>query len=163
MIKGQVMEKSSRNDTSTLITNIKNEFKRINSDTEKLVLVTKDLEDISSQGGDLKLFYEENDLKKAVLIAYGETGRSTSEYYFEDGKLIFAYTRDEFYDKSIYDKQQPNIQKEEENRFYFFENKLIRWIDKNNKIVNPSEYLDKEKELIKEVKLLIEKNDYPPR
>jgi hypothetical protein len=154
--KEEKIEKSSSNDTSSVIINIRNEFKKINSDTERLRLVTRDLEGISSEGGYLELFYDKTNLREAVLIAYGETGMSTSEYYFKNSQLIFIYIKDEYYDESIYDNnKRPKIKKEEENRFYFFNDKLIRWLDKNDKIVNPEKYPKKGEKLIHEVKSLL--------
>jgi len=155
MPKEHEIEKSSLDDTASIIVNIRNEFKKINSDTKRLRLVTRDLEDISSEGGVLKLFYDKSNLRKAILIAYGETGKSVTDYYFKNGKLIFIYTQNKFYDKSIYDNTQPKIQKEEDNRFYFLNEKLIRWIDKNNKIVSSKEYSRKAKELNYEVSSLL--------
>jgi hypothetical protein len=147
MTKEYTGEEPSIEDTLSIISKIKNDFEKINSDTERLRVVTRDMEGVSSEGGFLKLLYDERRLRKAILIAYGETGKSVTEYYFKSNKLIFICRKDESYSTSIYDHTQPKIKKEEENRFYFLNGELIRWIDKNNKIVNSKEYPRKAKEL----------------
>ena len=74
----------------------------------------------------------------------GESGKAVEEYYYRDGKLIFVYRKESTYDQPLSGK----LVSTKENRFYFTNDKLIRWIDENGKQVatDSSEYQEKQKE-----------------
>ncbi|MGZ8843672.1 MAG: hypothetical protein ACXW18_08415, partial [Pyrinomonadaceae bacterium] len=93
-------------------------------------------------------------IMKMVATFYGETGRATEEYYFWQGKLIFVLQTDHRYDKPLSGK----IVKTTENRFYFKDDKLIRWIDENGKQAgsDSAEFTGKQTEFWKTSKQLSE-------
>ncbi len=51
------------------------------------------------------------------------------EYYYWNEKLIFVFRRDYTYDEPMSGK----VVSTEANRFYFSNDRLIRWIDQNGK------------------------------
>jgi len=118
------------------IKKIREEYKIINSDTSYLI-IEKDLEDLSTEGGTLVSYYKKNILKKAVILIYGEMGKKTMEYYYKNGNVIFVFVKEYFYDSPIYDEGF-KISYTDDNRYYFHQNKLIKWID--DKRVNRNIY-----------------------
>ena len=130
-----------------IINDIRQKFKTISTSIDSYKKVTKDVMDESTEGGEMEAFYDGDELKKLVVKLYGETGQSIEEFYFWDNKLFFVFSRDFRYNRPIYmDEEYAKQIGEseyfddaktviEENRYYFHDKKLIRWLDpKKNKI-----------------------------
>lgn len=118
----------TQDDIENVIKNIREEYKKINSDTN-LIVIEKDLTGLSTEGGVLFSYYDKTGLRKAVLTFYGEMGKSIDEYYFKDGKLIFLFKQKFYYNQPIYFEDGFKVERTEENRYYFCNEKLVRWID----------------------------------
>lgn len=147
--KEDVLNKADSIDKA--IKEIRKEYSKINSDTSKYSVVQKDINGESAEGGILKKFFENDVLRKAVEVFFGETGKLTAEYYFKDEEIIFVYEREDRYDSPIYEGNG-KIKSTVENRYYFNHKKLIRWIGSDGKVVKPEQYLDKENEILDDLK-----------
>lgn len=107
-----------------------------------------DLDGETTEGGEAIGYYHKKDLKLIKVFYYGEIGRKELEYYFNGGKLFFALEKKTAYGKPIYLDESKQEKKENhpaadiiketvtENRYYFKNEKLIRWIDNSGKKVN---------------------------
>ena len=113
-------------------------------------VVTADIMDESTEGGESKKFYEGKELKKAEVTFLGETGRVTSEYYFTGGQLFFCISRYVRYTKPFYIKNS-KTGRVDVTRCYFENQQLVRWIDEKGKVVDKGLYPAKEKEVLDEV------------
>lgn len=131
------------------IKEIRRECDRINS--AKLKVVQEDINDQSAEGGILKKNYDSNTLRKAVFTFFGETGQSRSEGYLLNGEVIFVLQTEERYKAPIY-MGKTETKSLEENRFYFKNEKLIRWIDNDGKIMDTELYPEKEIEILADYK-----------
>ena len=101
--------------------------------------------DESAEGGHGVACYEEDSIKLIEVVWFGEMGKSQIEYYFKEGQLFFAFSSDFVYNRPFYmdeervkEMEDKEIFEEEktvvkENRFYFHEGKLIRWLDEEQK------------------------------
>lgn len=130
--------------SEAFIRKIRKEYARINSDSLKWRTVYKDIMGASTEGGDMTNYYFGKDEEKAVTNFLGEMGRARTEYYFEDGKLIFEFEIHKFYDRPMTGK----VVRTEENRYYFHNQSLIRWIGTKGQVEGKKLYPDKEKELL---------------
>ena len=83
---------------------------------------------------------------KVVANHYGAMGRTVEEYYYSDGKLIFVFERVFHYNKPMSGK----VIRTGENRYYFNNDYLIRWMDENGKQsdVSSEEALTRQKVLL---------------
>jgi hypothetical protein len=123
-------------DTTQIINNIKKQFIETNTNVKKFKKVEKEILGESSEGGEIIIFYNKNIIKKIVVTHFGEMGQNTTEYYYGLKKeLFFIFKKTSHYNKPIYIKNS-KIKYTEENRYYFFENNLIRWLDNKKKTVN---------------------------
>jgi hypothetical protein len=129
---------------------IRKEYNRINADISKFRVVEEDLDDQSTEGGKIKKYYEDKSLRKAQLIFFGERGRVMIEYYFLNREIFFSFKRNYYYNIPMYEKGS-KVSKIEEERFYFNNQKLIRWIGPNGNIVGANLYPTKEKEIVKDL------------
>ena len=121
------------------ITEIKNNFVRINSTKNWSKKIVKELWE-STEGGEANFFYLDNNLEKITEIHYGEMGQNLTEYYFSNNKLSFIFEKEINYnrpityikelDKDIEDGIYFDINKSEINevRSYFYDDKLIKQI-----------------------------------
>ena len=125
---------------------IRQHYAGINRNAAKYRKVKKDLAGFSAEGGTLVAYFYGSGIYKIAATFYGETGRSYEEYYYSNDKLIFVLRRESTYSKPLSGKIVRTI----ENRFYFKDDQMIRWIDENGKqpAANTSEYADKQKEYL---------------
>ena len=119
--------------------------------------------DESAEGGEITAYFSGPSLRKLVGIFFGETGKTVEEYYFWDERLIFVLRINSNYDKPL----SGVIRSQSEERFYFADDTLIRWLDSGKKEVAAGsafeergrEYL----ELTKRFSDLVRKEDADPR
>jgi hypothetical protein len=132
------------------ISDIKEEFRDIESNIANFSKKSRLLDDLSTEGAKVTYYKDKNG--NIVLIKvdiFGEMGKAERKYYFKDGKLFFLYEVDYRYTMPIYlpefDMKKSKITY---NRYYFFNNKMQQWI-KNKKKINPSskEFIERSKEI----------------
>lgn len=130
-------------DSNELITQIKTEFKRINtiSKLEKIDLLNKEyMENIPDGGCQLTGFFENKKLVKIIEWIGSSHGTIVTELYLKDDKLFFIYINENKF-KSIFDKDGNwmylDSTKEEtifEGRYYFNDKKLIKQLNKGERL-----------------------------
>ena len=114
----------------------------------------KELSGFSAEGGELVAYLDGAAIVKIAATYYGETGRAFEEFYYWNGKLIFVFRKEDTYDKPMSGK----VIKTKENRFYFSNDELIRWINENAKQVaqSNSEYPERQSHYLASSKQLTE-------
>ena len=80
---------------------IKENFKRINSTANWTSIDAKSLWE-SPEGGEIKYYYQNDQLEKIVTIHYGETFRQVTEFYLLNGQLSFTYSKLYRYNRPFY-------------------------------------------------------------
>lgn len=130
-----------------VILNIRNEFSKINNNN-KLKYTQQSLDSTSEEGGIIKKFYDNTDLKKVVISYYGETGKRVIEYYFKENEVIFVYEVEERYSRPITEDNSAKAKTKIENRIYFDKKKIVRWINDGKRITDEKLYDEKEAELM---------------
>ncbi|MBO9632994.1 MAG: hypothetical protein J7578_07720 [Chitinophagaceae bacterium] len=139
----------SNNSEENTIATIRKEFTAINNPAKKYKVVEAEVEGLSTEGGSIKKYYDSTVLRKAILTLYGETGTMVMEYYFTKDKLIFVYEKNTAYDKPIY-QGKVKVVSTIESRFYFEDQKLIRWIE-DKKTKEKALYAQREKEILSDL------------
>ena len=111
--------------------------------------VKRDLPDESAEGGELTAYFKGPGLRKLSARLFGETGNVLEELYFDDNGLIFVLRNETGY-------TEPNsgvVMSKTEQRFYFADGKLIRWLNPDNKdVTNDAAVPRRERELLAEAK-----------
>jgi hypothetical protein len=111
--------------------------------------IERDIDGKSTEGGALVYYLQDGIIRKIVETLYFESGKNIDEYYFWKDSLIFVFNKKLYYDLPINvapEEEIGKVGKTEENRYYFHNGNLIRWLDKNSRLVsadNP-EYKKKE-------------------
>ena len=139
-----------------LVSDIKKYFGDVNSNINSYKKTKKDLMDQSTEGGELEGYYNHGELKKIVASYYGEMGKLIEEYYFYDNTLFFFFTQNYLYNMPL-SMDGSKLEKIDENRYYFHDNKLIRWLDPNNEKVAKSKFAQQEIETLQKMKTFKEK------
>jgi hypothetical protein len=136
------------------ISTIRQRYTLINKSLAKYRTVKKELSGFSTEGGELTAYFNGKALMKIATLNRGETGRSVEDFYFWDEKLIFIFRKQDTYDEPFSGK----VARTTEHRFYFSDDKLIRWIDENAKQVAPggSEYRKKQHDYLRTAKHFVE-------
>ncbi|MDQ5844543.1 MAG: hypothetical protein M3539_04535 [Acidobacteriota bacterium] len=111
--------------TEGSINAIRQQYAAINKRLGKYRRVKKRLSGFSLEGGELTAYFQGPAIMKIVAMHYGEGGRTLEEYYYRDGKLIFVFEKVFQYDRPLSGKVVSTI----ETRFYYDNDKLIRWLD----------------------------------
>lgn len=150
-----------------VLASIKKHYNEINE--EQKDLKSKRVDDITSKsGGTITGYYRDEELKKMVSQQYTDTNRLFSEYYFDDGMLIYILKQNYIYNKPAsyteewaraagdsvwYDDKKTRL---ELSMFFFNKNKMVKWSDPENDIPeNSEEFIDKESALWAETVVLI--------
>jgi len=105
--------------------------------------VKRDLPDESAEGGELKAWFRDRSVAKLSATFFGESGKAVEEYYFWDSELIFVFRVESHYTKPM----SGVVKTKTEDRFYFADGKLIRWLDPAKKEVT-SNVSTRERELL---------------
>ena len=109
----------------------------------------KHVDDIRWAAGDaITGYYRDEEVKKIVSERFTDTCRTFTEYYFDDGMLIFVLKQNFVYNKPVsytmekanalgdsvwYDDKKTVLQV---SRFFFNKNKMVKWISFDNKEVS---------------------------
>ncbi len=143
-----------------IVADVNAKYKKINDKLGDYTLKTVD--DISHPGGGtINGYYRDDEVKKMIGEHYSDTTRTFTEYYFDDGMLIYVKEQNFVYNRPITYTEEvakakgdsvwydDKLTKMELSRFYFDDNKLIKWIDTDNTEVRNQlpEFIDKESEL----------------
>ncbi len=110
--------------TADAIATIRSRYATINKNQQRYRKVKKDFSGYSAEGGTMEAYLDGKAVMKIVATHFGESGRAVEEYYYWDGRLIFVYRRDSMYDNP----SSAKVVSTSEDRFYFDNDKLIRWI-----------------------------------
>lgn len=82
-------------------------------------------------------YYDNDEIKKAIVKFNGDRQDLISEYYYKNGVLIFVFKTQIDYEKPKWSDDFNEADKKVlENRFYFNGEKLIKWIDFNKETVD---------------------------
>jgi len=128
---------------------IRERFKHINDNISSYIVKKVDSPEMSTEGGELTFYSKENTIMKMTLQLYGEMGNKATDYYYFDNELFFIYDKLENYDNPIY-IEGSKVEETLENRYYFENNKLIKWLDTNKKEQNPTKMKKISQKLIDE-------------
>jgi hypothetical protein len=159
---------SCKKKQADVLADIKKKYAKINDELNDLTL--KEVDDLTSAGsGKISGYYQDKEVKKIYWEHFTDTNRTFSEYYFDDGMLIFAIDQDFVYNRPMsyteekakeqndsvwYDDKKTELQV---NMFYFNKNKLIKWIapGSHDMPVNTAAFTDKESELWAKASLML--------
>lgn len=111
---------------------IRQQYANINRNAAKYRKVKKELLGFSAEGGELVAYFSGPSIVKISATFYGEMGRATDEFYYWNDKLIFAFRKHSHYRTPLSGK----VVRTTENRYYFKDDKLIRWIGEDGKQVS---------------------------
>jgi hypothetical protein len=136
------------------IQSIRQSYAAINKNIRKYKRVKKRLSGFSAEGGEMTAYLKGSNIVKVVANFYGESGKAYEEYYYQDGKLIFVYRKDSTYTKHM----SGRVARTREDRFYFNDGQLIRWVGPGGKQVPSSndEYQKKQADYIDTARLFTE-------
>ena len=116
------------------IQEIRQQYAAINKGVRRHRKVKKELSGFSLEGGEMIAYFDGSAIVKIVANHFGEMGRAAEEYYYSKGKLIFVYRKDFRYNRPMSGK----VVATPENRFYFQNDRLIRWVNEDGKQVAPT-------------------------
>ena len=111
---------------------IRQQYAAINRGAARYKKVKKELLGFSAEGGELIAYLSGPSIVKISATFYGEMGRATDEFYYSNDKLIFIFRRHSHYNAPLSGK----VSRTTENRYYFKDDKLIRWIGEDGKQVS---------------------------
>jgi hypothetical protein len=142
-------------DKKKAVLHIREIFNKINKAVATAEIFEKNIEGESTEGGSVKAYKHNNEIIKIVYSVYGEMGKATDEYYFENGKLIFVFTQEFQYNMPMY-MEESKISKTIENRYYFYNEKLFLWLDPDKNEIDLNKAENTSQNLLEDVNKLIE-------
>jgi hypothetical protein len=112
-------------------------YQQIRNDKESFETTKVNLTGETDRNTQATAYYKGDDLKIIEVMRYDASGHKQIEYYFDSGNLFFALERNQPPDEVVVVSKEKNNKKTgidanpapTENRYYFYDNKLIRWLD----------------------------------
>ena len=141
------------------IDDIRKNFSEIRKNISSMSKEKKDLDELSTEGVEAIIYRQNGKIKLIELNAYMEMGIEKDEYYFKDGKVFFVYTKEENFNAppttKFFDESKIEIS---ENRYYFIDNKLVKWL-KDKDVVPPSskDYAKTQNQILEFTNFLLKK------
>lgn len=134
------------------ITRIRQRYATINGAVAQYRKTERILDGLSTEGGNLVAFYDGATLRKLVATYFGESGRATEEYYLWDDQVFFVFRTDETYDEPF-----GKVVTSAESRYYFVDNRMIRWIDPDGRQVpaTDAEFTPRQNEQLQQAQTLL--------
>jgi hypothetical protein len=127
--------------TEQLISDIRTEFKRINTEAKLRTTELNNeefLEQMTDGGGKLTGYFENDKLVKFTEWVGLSYGAVESEYYFKNGELFFVYQKESKYaDKvggQVGDLDYTKLETKFEGRYYLNNNEQIKEIEKGERL-----------------------------
>lgn len=151
-----------------ILAGIKKNVTKIDDNLRKYT--RKEVDDLTSRvPGNVTGYYRDNEVKRVDASRFTDTNRKFTQYYFDDGMLIYAIEENYTYNKPMsytedvarankdsvwYDDKKTTMQL---NRYYFRKNKLIKWINANDvdMPVNDIDFINKESLIWAEAAILL--------
>jgi hypothetical protein len=109
-------------------------FNAINRELPKCQIKKVFIEGYSTEGGQLTRYSKNGQVQKLVARHFGESGRATEEYYFWKVSLFFVLRTDWDYQIMVGQPGAPGKETRRQERFYFQDGKLTRWMSDGNKV-----------------------------
>jgi len=136
--------------TEKEIQSIRQTYAATNRKLARYKKVKKDLSGFSAEGGELIAYFDGPAIVKIAVTHYGEMGKYYEDYYYREGKLVFVFRKITKYNRPLTGKVISTAL----SRFYFHDDKLIRWIDEQGKLVSStsSEFAKQQDEYLKSSK-----------
>jgi len=151
-----------------IIAEVNSNCKKINSSLADYKLRTVD--DITHPaGGTINGYYRDEEVKKVIAEHFSDTCRTFTEAYFDDGMLIFIEEQNFVYNLPITCTEEvarakgdsvwydDKLTKLEISRYYFDDNKLIKWVLPGGREVSnkTSDFINRESGLWAETVVLL--------
>lgn len=131
------------------IKSIRAKYAEIEKELKDCRQVKRDLPDESAEGGELTAYFKGSNLRKLSAKFFGETGKALEEYYFAENQVIFVLRVESRYTKPM----SGVVKNRTEQRFYFADGKLIRWLNPDNRDVTAdAAAAERQRELIASAK-----------
>ncbi|MEY2563956.1 MAG: hypothetical protein QOH88_2149 [Verrucomicrobiota bacterium] len=110
---------------------IRGRYDEVEKELSHCKQVKRELMEESTEGGELTAWVSGSSVRKLAAKFYGEMGQALEEYYFWDDRLFFVLRVEKRYDKPL----SGTVRSKTEERFYFADDSLIRWLDPAKKEV----------------------------
>ena len=136
--------------TEATVKHIRQRYDHIQKNISSYDTLHADVWGSSAEGGEVRGYYDKN--KKLVMMdewLLGETGKTNIKYYLDNEKVVFVletryrYNRPLDYDSVVAKAHgdtaffDPRKTRTEENRYYFDNKMLIRWLDETKNEIDP--------------------------
>lgn len=158
-------------DEDRIIIEIREKYADINYNLTNYKKVTEEIQDASTEGGTIDIYYKDKVAEKMVVSYFGEMGMFRAEYYLDKGQLMFIFAETHRYNRPMYYDEKMARENNDtewfdqaktivlENRYYFHRGKMIRWLDenKNKKDKGSEEFKNAEKEIFRGFKELLQR------
>ena len=86
-------EKEPTKNEEEIVSDIRVMFKEINQNSVSYETKSMEITGESTEGGELKSYYQNEQLKKVVASYFGEMGKTIEEYYFSEDNVFFVFTQ----------------------------------------------------------------------
>ncbi len=147
---------------------IREHFDYVEANLEQFEVNSTTTYEATTDGAIVNKYFNEGALVKIRIEYLGETGKLYREFYIDEGQLLFVFDQEFNYNMPYYidslkaqelgfkESYDPDKTKKLEHRYYFYNDKMIRWInsDGEHQSQTHTEWKEKEEYYFNELKKL---------
>lgn len=133
LLMANISSAAAQNNSAQNLRDVQREVTRVNKNLSKAKKVSKDVEGISLEGTQAHYYYQNDVLQKISANIYGESYNVVLEVVYADGKPIFIYKKENFYNQPVGTNRSVKVVKSFIKRIYLKDGKVFR-TTLNNKI-----------------------------
>jgi hypothetical protein len=136
----------SQDHTTTILQNIRHQYQSIHANKSSYRKVSQQTTE-TADGGDLTGYFRKDSIKLMEECIYAEGGKQLTFIYYQYAIPVFILTQEYIYNVPYYvssfDIKRAKIK---EHRAYFYNGKMIRWINEQKKTLSNRDtaYIQKE-------------------
>ena len=137
----------SQDRTTQLLQDIRNKYQVINATRPTYRKVSADAPGATTEGGEVIGYFFKDSIRMIEESLYGEMGKSQTSVYYDKGTPVFVLLRESTYNVPFYVSTfNSKLTKVAETRSYFYQGKMIRWINAKKEIfsVRDKVYIENE-------------------
>lgn len=125
----------SQDATPLILKDIRDKYQEINAGRPTYRKVWADAPGATTEDGELIGYFLKDSIRLIEECLYGEMGKSQTFIYYDKGTPVFILQQESTYNVPYYDSTfNSRLTKVAEDRSYFYQGKMIRWIDAKKKV-----------------------------
>ncbi|HEY9258113.1 hypothetical protein [Chitinophaga sp.] len=125
----------SQDRNTIILKDIHDKYQEINANRSNYRKVWAEPSAETTEGGEVIGYFFKDSIRLIEQSMYAESGKSETSIYYDKGNPVFIFLRESSYNVPFFDSAyNSSLTKVTEDKTYFYQGKMIRWIDAKKQV-----------------------------